>query len=87
MGTVDKSNWHAHMIALAEETAHDLIGTCQSVASLGSEIEDAFDDSTFCARFDELAFECTRCSWWCSQDECNENSVGQWVCDDCADDN
>lgn len=85
MGTVEGDNVRAHMIALAEKAAEELIGTCtRTLHQLGEEWnEDLENSSTFCARFDELAFECVACNWWCSQDECHDRD-GEWICEDCA---
>lgn len=82
-GAIGGSNWKAHMRALAEEAAHDLIGTCKSIHELGPEIEAAMDDATFCSRLDELAFECTVCNWWCSEDELDDDQA--MVCAECTD--
>ena len=57
---------------MAEEAAKQLEGTCKRIAELGEEFEDLQNDSQFCARLDELIFECTQCD----QD---------WICQECAD--
>jgi hypothetical protein len=62
----------------ARELADELIGTCAIAfpAELLSEGE--------LAKFDDLAFECEGCGWWCSTDELN-NEHGEQLCDECAD--
>ena len=41
------------------------------------------NDTAFLAMIDERVFNCVSCGWWCSQDECNESPLGEWVCDEC----
>lgn len=77
------SNWHAHMLARAEEAAHDLQGTCSTLIEKGYEEES--DDRVFCGRLDELVFECTECNWWCEQSEMAENPDDEWICQECFD--
>lgn len=76
------SNYNAHMIALAEQAAEQLQGTCRSIVELGEEIEDAFNEQSFCNRLDELVFECERCNWWY---EISEMSEQGWFCIECED--
>ncbi len=87
MGTLngEGDNVRAHMRALAEKAAEELIGTCnKGLHELAEEYGADIENSTaFCARFDELAFECVKCNWFCSQDECNDSEGGEWICDDC----
>ena len=68
------------MISLADQAAEQLIGTCKSIAELGPKFEDAMNDKTFCARLDELAFECELCNWWHETSE----MVDSWVCQQCS---
>ena len=70
-------------VEMAEEAAKQLEGTCKSIADLGEEFEDLQNDSQFCARLDELIFECTQCNWWHEQDEMSEDQ--DWICQECAD--
>lgn len=72
-----------YMIALAEEAAHELIGTPHAFHNCRDEIEDAQDNRRFCERFDELAFRCEGCEWVCSVDELNELGSGCY-CDQCT---
>lgn len=78
-----ETNWQVHMRALADQAADQLIGTCQSLHDLGVTFEACEDDATFCSRLDELAFECTVCNWWCSEDELDDDQA--IVCAECAD--
>ena len=78
-------NWKPHMLALAEEAAEQLQGTCKTIVELRPEFEAAQDDQTFCDRLDEIVFECTVCNWWCEQSEMAEDCGNEWVCQDCAD--
>jgi hypothetical protein len=79
------TNWQTHMRVLAETAAHDLEGTPKSLHELGVTIVAAQDDKTFCARLDELVFECAVCGWWCSMDEANDTDGGEYACTDCSD--
>lgn len=67
---------------MAIEAAAKLQGTANSIASLGEEFEDLQLNDEFCAKLDELVFECTCCNWWFEQSEMSENE--DWVCIDCA---
>ena len=67
---------------MADEAAASLIGTCQSIASLGEEYKTLEMNGEFCARLDEQVFECTQCGWWCGQEEMADND--DWVCQECA---
>lgn len=77
-------NRQAHMRLLAERVAEQLRGSCLSKFSLGDEVEDAFDDITFCNRLDELVFQCTICHWWWEQSEMAEDCGDDWVCQECS---
>lgn len=55
------------MIARAEQCAGDLIDTCKALSDEAS--ADELLNSVFCARLDELVFECTVCNWWHAIDE------------------
>lgn len=61
------SNYNQHLIALAEQAAEQLQGTCKSIPDLGEEFEDAANEQAFCNKLDELVFECQCCNWWCEQ--------------------
>lgn len=80
------ANYNAHMIALAEQAAEQLQGTCKSLSDLGQEFEDAKNNQTFCNQLDELVFECQECNWWCEQSEMANRKDEEWICDDCTDD-
>ena len=59
VGMVKKGdNWKAHMTALAYKAIEQLQGTCKSEADCGEEIEDAFNDTTFCSVIDDNIFCC-----------------------------
>ncbi len=68
-------------IEQTRKLAEDMIGTaCMQDPEVQAE-ERGFVLCT--ATFDDIAFVCTCCEWVCSQDECNEDASGQWICDDC----
>jgi hypothetical protein len=67
---------------LAEKAAARLSGSCESLASLGEEYEDAEMKSAFCNRLDELVFCCERCNWWCEISEISDKHE-EWICDEC----
>lgn len=79
-------NRKAYLEALADKAAEQLTGTCKSIHELGEEYEDAFNELPFTDRLDELCFECCRCNWWCSMDECEETPGGEWACSECMQD-
>lgn len=80
---VPETNWNAHMIALADKAAEQLEGTCKSIDKLqDDEIDAARNDAVFCARLDELIFECETCNWWCEISEMAEGK--DWICDECS---
>lgn len=64
-------------IALAEA----LIGTAAMRDPHVHAEDDEFKLDT--EAFDARAFICARCDWYCSMDECNETPGGEFVCDDC----
>lgn len=43
------------------------------------------ENKTFCATFDQLAFLCEGCGWWCSTDELHNMDRVTEKCDDCTD--
>lgn len=67
---------------LATEAASQLQGTCKSIPELGEEFEALLNDDAFCARLDELVFECEECGWWCEISEMSQNK--EWTCEECA---
>jgi len=77
------SNWDPHMVALAEQAADHLQGTCMSLGNLGEEFEAAENDTTFCDRLDELVFCCVRCDWWFEQSQMSELAIHEWFCHEC----
>lgn len=65
-----------------EELADILIGTCNpNNIDPGEALG---DDTEALAAFDELAFECESCGWWCVTEELN-NEGSTNLCDDCVD--
>lgn len=70
-------------VAMAEEAARRLEGTCDNIANLGEEFEDLENDRTFCAKLDELVFCCEQCNWWFEQSEMAETKNNDWICNDC----
>lgn len=84
---------HDHKVKIGHLIGHHVIG---GTASPESVIEDGFlenhniipdvnpmDDSVVCAAFDEIAFCCTHCNWYCEMSECNDDRRGDWCCDGC----
>lgn len=69
-------NVQAVMIALAEEAAERLQGTCMSIADLGEKYEEAENSQSFCNRLDELVFCCDQCSWWDEISQMSDDSDG-----------
>lgn len=69
----------------AEEIAHDLNGTCQSLTTAleGREWDGLDTNDEFTAVLDSLVFECEGCSWWFEVSEmCPEHDA--WKCEDCC---
>lgn len=62
------------------ELADKLIGTCDSIdpeEELGSDI-------AVLREFDDLAFVCDTCGWWCGTDEAYDCESGHgFVCEQC----
>lgn len=69
-----------------EHIVNQLRGSCDSLASLGPEAEELENNTDFCAYLDERIFCCTRCGWWCDQDEeaSEEHGLAEWTCRDCC---
>lgn len=73
-------------IARIKEIATDLIGCCSGArVELEAELNElgVGTEAAPSEAFDEIAFECAECGWYCSMDEANE-SGGGYVCDECA---
>lgn len=85
--TSKPSNWEAHMIALAQSAAEQLEGTSKGIHDLGIEYEEAINDIIFCSKLDELVFECQCCNNWFEQSQMADRKDGEWICEDCTDDN
>lgn len=66
---------------LTEKLAYEMIGTpgMTDPSTAAEELGFKLDTEIF----DSIVFICTCCEWVCSQDECNEDASGQWVCDQC----
>lgn len=72
-------------IARVKEIALDLVGCCSgSRLELEQELDElgVGTDAAPSAAFDEIAFLCANCGWYCSMDEANDSS-GDYLCDDC----
>lgn len=72
-------------IAQVKEIAADLIGCAQgSRRDLEAELDElgVGRDAKPSAAFDEIAFLCDGCNWYCSVDELHNESAEQ-LCDDC----
>jgi len=72
--------------AMAQEAADALIGQC--VISLEQWVEQSphpewIDSQDFLSAWDQLAFLCDGCGWYCSTDELNNDEGGE-VCEDCS---
>lgn len=81
-----RSNRDPHLIALAEQAAERLEGTCQAIYNLGPEFEDAANEQAFCNRLDELVFECQTCNWWFEQSQMADRKDKEWICEECTED-
>lgn len=79
------ANTVAAMIALAQQAANRLQGTCGSIAALGEEYEAAENSITFCDELDQLVFCCEQCNWWCEISEMAERDDDAWICQECTD--
>lgn len=67
--------------AKAESLADELIGTPQSMPDW---VEEDDQEAEILEAFDQLAFECSSCGWWCEIGEANEGPIGDGdVCNDC----
>lgn len=67
----------AKTIALAE----GLVGTAAMWAPHTHAESEGF--ALDCEAFDQVAFICACCDWYCSADEANETSGGELICDEC----
>jgi hypothetical protein len=71
-----------------ELVVHHVVGTCTETIESALEklgLDPALeDDAAFLEAVDGEVFECTGCGWWCFQ-PASESAVGEWVCEDCAD--
>lgn len=72
-----------------QEIIDQLVGTCDSVASLGEEAEARFEDLDFCLFVDSQIFLCTNCGWWCTIDEeaSADYDLDEWTCQQCCEEN
>lgn len=71
----------------SEEIANCLRGT--SDGDLFALIEERglqLEEERICSEVDDLVFQCTQCSWWCTIDEEASADVGadELICRDCA---
>ena len=63
----------------ASDLADRLIGTADNVYP-----EEELETPDEIVEFEELAFLCGQCGWWCSTEELN-NETEQDLCNDCND--
>jgi len=62
----------------AAALADALIGTCNGAP------DELFEVQGLAEAFDELAFECTECGWWCEIGDMAENEEeDEHVCKEC----
>lgn len=73
-------------VVLAERAAAALEGTCSSLQQVLTDLDadGADDNAIFCARLDDLVFECEQCNWWFEQSEMAERTDERWICEDCT---
>lgn len=74
-------------IERVREIARDLIGCCGgSRVELERELDElgVGREGMPSGVFDEIAFICDGCGWYCSVDELNDES-GDQLCDECSD--
>lgn len=79
-------------VEAAEIVANDLVGNaCRAPYTIAGTLEahelpaGYAEDKTFCASFDQLAFLCEGCGWWCNTDELHNMDGSTEKCDDCTD--
>ena len=65
---------------------YELLGTCDSPASKGEDVENLFDDSEFCEYLDQHIFLCTECGWWCeiAEEASAFHDRDELTCADCC---
>lgn len=64
-----------------EQLAEGLIGSCRVPTD---EEQGLLDQFGFADEFDQYAFLCSDCGWWCSTDEANDiDSGADIICDQC----
>lgn len=68
----------------AERLADAMVGQCMESLEDCMERLGLEDTLELRQAFDQLAFECAGCNWWCEIGEANEGPDGEDVCDDCA---
>lgn len=73
----------ADIETIADRVAEQLVGT--SRCSLGEVIEGLFCNPEFCAAFDQVAFRCSGCDWWCEIGEMAYEDGSEQLCSDCSD--
>lgn len=65
---------------LAERLYGELVGTCDTMPDWVDEHE---QEAEIKEAFDQLAFQCTTCGWWCDQGEASGELNGEDECSDC----
>lgn len=61
----------------ASDIADEYIGTARNMIP-----EEELETKDDLVEFDELAFMCDQCGWWCSTEELNNGGMLN-LCDDC----
>lgn len=61
----------------ATDLSDRLIGTAENCI-----VEEELETADEIVEFEELAFNCSQCGWWCSTEELN-NETSEDLCDDC----
>lgn len=83
--TEKTSNWKKEMEARADRAAEELLGTCKGLHEVCP--NDEQDDGDFCARLDELVYECEQCGWWYEAGDGQHGMGSGFYCDDCKEEN
>lgn len=75
-------------VQIAVIVADELRGTCNSLLQVleQHDAEEMELNSEFCDALDSHVFECQRCNWWFEQSEMADRKDGEWICEDCTDD-
>ncbi|AKQ75815.1 hypothetical protein FDH82_gp25 [Roseobacter phage RDJL Phi 2] len=66
---------------LSSKLYDELVGTCDGMPDW---VTDHEQEADILEAFDQDAFLCAACGWWCEMGECEEGPDGDDVCSQCA---